>query len=330
MKIAITDHRFPNVDEERRAVEAAGGQLVVGQTTDEGQVADLCSDADGVLAVRAPITCKVIDAMARCRIIVRYGIGVETVDIAAATDRGIMVANVPDYCVDEVSDHTLTVLLMLNRQVTAAMELSKQPQWAMAKLPPLRRLNGQVCGLFGAGQIGSMLSRKIKQLGLKTVTYDPYLHEQKARELGLEKVSFEELLSGSDYISIHAPLTPETRHIFSENAFARMKPSSFLINTARGGLIDEAALIAAIDSGRIAGAALDVLEFETDPQNPLRAQLVNHPKIIVTAHSAWFSEEARATLQARAVSQVLACLRGEVPYGLINRTLKAPRQISAV
>jgi D-3-phosphoglycerate dehydrogenase / 2-oxoglutarate reductase len=329
MKIVITDHRFPNVDEERRLVEAAGGELIVGQTTDEDQLVEFCREADGVLAVRAPITRRVIEAMERCRIIVRYGIGVETVDISAATKRGIMVANVPDYCVEEVSDHTLTLLLMLNRQVTAAMALAKEQRWSMASMPRLRRLSGQVCGLFGAGQIGSALAAKAAHLGLKTIAYDPYLSEQGAEELGLEKVPLEGLLSRSDYISIHAPLTPETRHIFAESAFVQMQPSSFIINTARGGLIDEEGLIAAIDSGKIAGAALDVLEFETE-QTPLRTRLVNHPKIIVTAHSAWFSEEARATLQSRAIAQVLACLGGEVPYGLVNRTLKQPRQVATV
>ena len=327
MKIVITDHRFPNVDEERHSVEAAGGQLIVAQTTEESQVARLCSDADGVLAVRAPITRGVIEAMERCRIIVRYGIGVETVDIPAATERGIMVANVPDYCVDEVSDHTLTLLLMLNRQVSSAMALAKEARWSMASMPLLRRLKGQVCGLFGAGQIGSVLASKVAHLGLKALTYDPYLSEERAEELGIEKVSFDSLLTRSDYISIHAPLTPDTHHIFSEAALNRMNPSAFLINTARGGLIDEAALIAALDAGRIAGAALDVLEFETE-QSPLRTRLVNHPKIIVTAHSAWFSEEARATLQSRAIAQVLACLRGEAPYGLVNRTLREPRQVA--
>lgn len=327
MKIVITDHRFPNVDEERHSVEAAGGQLVVAQTTEESQVARLCSDADGVLAVRAPITRGVIEAMERCRIIVRYGIGVETVDIPAATERGIMVANVPDYCVEEVSDHTLTLLLMLNRQVTSAMALAKEARWSMASMPALRRLKGQVCGLFGAGQIGSLLARKVAHLGLKALAYDPYLSEPRAKELGMEKVSFEHLLSRSDYISIHAPLTPDTRHVFSQGALNSMKPSAFLINTARGGVIDEAALIAALDAGRIAGAALDVLEFETE-QSPLRASLVCHPKIIVTAHSAWFSEEARVILQSRAIAQVLACLRGEVPYGLVNRTLQQPRQVA--
>jgi D-3-phosphoglycerate dehydrogenase len=327
MKIVITDHRFPNVDQERRAVEKSGADLVVGQATAEDEVAELCRDADGVLAVRAPITKRVIAEMARCRIIVRYGIGVDTVDIPAATECGIMVANVPDYCVDEVSDHALTLLLMLSRQVMPAISLSKEERWSMASMPALHRMRGMTCGLFGAGRIGSLLATKVTALGMHVITYDPYLEEPLAREMGMEKVSFDALLDRADFISVHAPLTEETHHIFGEATFEKMKDSSFIINTARGGLIDESALVAAIDSGKIAGAALDVLEFET-AVTPLRSALVNHPKVIVTAHTAWLSEEARTTLQARAIAQVLDCLRGERPYGLINRGIERLRIIS--
>jgi D-3-phosphoglycerate dehydrogenase len=327
MKIVITDHRFPNVDQEQRAVAAFGGELVVGQMTDEGQLVDLCRDADGVLAVRAPITKRVIAEMKRCRIIVRYGIGVDTVDIPAATERGIMVANVPDYCVDEVSDHALTLLLMLSRQAVAAIGLARQQRWSMANMPALQRLRGQVCGLFGAGKIGSLLARKVASLGMRVITFDPYLDEPAALKMGMEKVSFEALLARSDFISLHAPLTEETHHLFGQATFEQMKDRSFIVNTARGGLIDESALIAAMDAGKIAGAALDVLEDESSV-TPLRLALVNHPRVIVTAHTAWLSEEARAELQARAIAQVLACLRGERPYGLINRSIERPRTVS--
>lgn len=317
VKIVITDHRFKDVDQEQRAVEGAGGQLVVGQAANERQAADICKDADGVLTARAPITRHVIEEMKRCRIIVRYGIGVETVDIPAATERGIMVANVPDYCLDEVSDQALTLLLMFSRQVVPAMSLAREEKWLMAKMPPLHRLRGQVCGLVGCGQIGSLLVVKARALGMHAVIYDPYLHETKSREMGADLVSFDRLLAVSDFISLHAPLHEQTRHLFNEAAFAKMKPTAYLVNTARGGLVDESALIAAIDAGKIAGAALDVLESET-AVTPTRTALVNHAKIIVTPHTAWLSEEARASLQAKAVAQVLAGVKGERPYGVLN------------
>jgi len=320
LKIVITDHRFPDVEQERRAVEAAGGTLVTGQATTEQQVADLCRDADGVLTTRAPITKRAISAMERCRIIVRYGIGLDTVEIAAATERGILVANVPDYCLDEVSDHALTLLLMLSRQMIPAISLAREENWGVAKMPPLQRLRGQTCGLVGCGRIGSLLAGKVKQLGMNVVIYDPYLSEARASEMGAELVSFNALLSRADFISLHSPLTNETHHLFGAAAFTKMKKTASIINTARGGLIDEGALLAALDAGKISGAALDVLESET-AVTAIRAALVRHPKIIVTAHTAWLSEQARATLQLRAIEQALACLRGETPYGLINREL---------
>jgi D-3-phosphoglycerate dehydrogenase len=320
VKVVITDHRFPDVEQERRAVEASGGTLVVAQLVHEQELAELCREADGVLTVRAPITKRVIAAMKRCRIIVRYGIGVDSIDIPAATERGIMVANVPDYCIDEVSDHALTLLLMLSRQIIPAVALAKQESWSISKMPNLHRLRGQTCGLAGCGKIGSLLAGKAAALGMHVLVYDPYLSGSRCREMGAELVSLDALLARSDFISLHMPLNEETQHVFSDASFAKMKSTACIINTARGGLIDEAALLAALDSGKISGAGLDVMESETE-FTPTGIALVNHPKVIVTPHTAWLSEEARATLQARAIAQVVACLKGETPYGLINRTL---------
>ena len=320
LKIVITDYRFPDVEQERRAVEAAGGTLVAGQAVNEGEVAELCRDADGVLTVRAPITRHAISAMQRCRIIVRYGIGVDTVDVATATERGILVANVPDYCLDEVSDHALALLLTLSRQIIPAIALAREDTWAVAKMPPLQRLRGQTCGLIRCGRIGSLLAGKVAALGMSVIIHDPYLSGMRAREMGAELVSLDALLSRADFISLHAPLNEKTHHLLGEAAFAKMKKTASIINTARGGLLDEAAVLAALDAGKISGAGLDVLESET-VVTPTRNALVRHPKMIVTAHTAWLSEQARATLQLRAVEQVLACLKGETPYGLVNREL---------
>jgi len=321
MKVVITDHRFPNVDQERRAVEAAGGELVAGQAEDQAQLIELCREADGVLVTRAPVTRRVVEAMERCRIIVRYGVGVDCVDVASATELGIIVANVPDYCVDEVSDHALALLLALSRQMVPAIAVAKQDDWPLHKLPPLRRLRGQTCGLFGCGRIGSLFAQKVSALGMQVLVHDPYLSAARAKDLDAELVPFEELLERSDFISIHAPLNQETRHRFGEAAFARIKPTAYLINVSRGGQIDETALLNAVDTGRIAGAGLDVLESETQ-LTPVRARLVRHPKIIVTPHTAWLSQEAVTTLQARAIEQVLACFRGEIPYGVVNPEVK--------
>jgi len=321
VKVVITDYRFPDVEQERRAVEAAGGTLVAGQAANEEQVAELCRDADGVLNARAPLTKRAIDAMQRCRIIVRYGIGVDTIDVPAATARGIMVANVPDYCLDEVSDHALALLLMLSRQVVPSIALAREDAWPVSKMPPVHRLRGQTCGLVGCGRIGSLLAAKVSALGVRVIVHDPYLSAERARSMGAELVSFDDLLARADFISLHAPLTDETRRLFGAAAFAKMKKTAFILNTARGGLIDEDALLATLDAGQISGAGLDVLESEAEV-TPARAALARHPKVIVTAHTAWLSREARATLQLRAVEQALACLRGETPYGLINREVR--------
>jgi D-3-phosphoglycerate dehydrogenase len=318
VKVVITDHRFPDVEQERKAVEAAGATLVVPQTTEEPLLLQACKDADAVMTARAKISKKVIDAMERCRLIVRYGIGVDTIDIAAATARGIMVANVPDYCIDEVSDHALTLLLMLSRQMIPAIALAKEDTWAVAKMPQLHRLRGQTCGLLGCGKIGSLLAGKVKQLGMRVIIHDPYLSPERCREMGAEGVSFDGLLANADYISLHAPLNEQTERIFNSGNFAKMKATACIINTARGGLIDEIALLEALNSGKIFGAGLDVVESENQV-TPTRTALVNHPRIVVTAHTAWLSVEARASLQALAASQVVACLRGEKPYGLVNR-----------
>jgi D-3-phosphoglycerate dehydrogenase len=320
LKIVITDYRFPDIEQERRAVEAAGWTLVAGQAVNEEQVAELCRDADAVLNVRAPVTRRAIAAMERCRVIVRYGIGVDSIDIAAATERGIMVANVPDYCLDEVSDHALALLLILSRQIMPSIVLARENIWSVARMPPVQRLRGQTCGLFGCGRIGSLLAGKVSALGMRVIVCDPYLSVERAREMGAERVTFDELLSRADFISLHAPLTDETQHVFGAAAFAKMKKSASMVNTARGGLIDEIALLGALDQGQLCGAALDVMESET-AVTPVRTALVSHPKIIVTAHTAWLSREARATLQLRAIEQALACLRGEIPYGLVNREL---------
>ena len=318
MKIVITDHRFPDVAQEQCAVESAGGTLVVGQVTDEESLIELCSQADGVLAVRAQITKRVIEAMTRCKVIVRYGIGVDTVDIEAATSRGIVVANVPDYCIDEVSDHALALLLALSRQIVPGTMLAKKDRWSTSGMPRLRRLRGQTCGLFGAGKIGMLLASKVKALGMRVVACDPFLSSAVATAASIEKVSFDELVVNCDFISLHAPLTAETFQIFNRARFQQMKNPAFIINTARGGLINEEDLLAALDCGELSGAALDVLESETTV-TPGRTAMVNHPRIIMTPHTAWLSEEARSALQQKAIAQVLDCLKGNKPYGAVNQ-----------
>jgi D-3-phosphoglycerate dehydrogenase / 2-oxoglutarate reductase len=322
VKIVITDHRFASIDQERRLVEGQGWELVVGQATEGPELLALCRDADAIITARAKLTAEVIAAASRCRVIVRYGIGIDTVDLEAATAHGIMVANVPDYCVDEVSDHALALMLMVARGMPQGVALAREDQWVMSKMPKLYRLKGKTCGLFGMGQIGGLLAAKVAALGMRVAVCDPYLTADRARAAGVRQVDFATLLAGSDVISLHAPLNAETHYLFDEQAFARMKPTAVIVNTARGGLIDEAALLRALDAGQIAGAGLDVVESEAQV-TPIRRALVEHPKVIVTAHTAWLSEEARSELQRKAAEEAVAVLNGRKPYGLVNRLVEA-------
>ncbi len=318
-KVVVTDHRFKSVEQEQALIEGAGGTLVVGQCRTDEEVAELGWDADALLVARAPITARVIEQLERCRVIVRYGIGVDVVDVEAATRRGIMVATVPDYALDEVSDHALMLLLALTRRLPQAIELGQAKTWDTGRMPPVPRLRGRVLGLIGMGRIGSRLADKVRPLGVRTVVYDPYLAEEAAALAGVERADLQSLLDQADVVSLHAPLTPETRHLLGPKEFARMKSTAVVVNTARGGLIDQSALWAAVQSGQIAGAGLDVLEQEPPAEDE---PLLHHPNVIVTAHVAWLSEEARRDLQRKAAEQVLSAMRGETPYGLVNRPAK--------
>jgi D-3-phosphoglycerate dehydrogenase len=209
---------------------------------------------------------------------------------------------------------------MLSRQIARATSIATARPWSIKGMPLLHRLRGQTCGLFGFGRIGSLLACKVSQLGMRVVVHDPYLDSNCARVQGVELTSLDKLLEQSDFISLHAPLNAETHHVLGEAAFRKMKNTAFIINTARGGLIDSAALIAALNLEEVAGAGLDVLESE--PPSMEWEALAKNPKVILTPHSAWLSEEARSAMQSSAVAQVIGCLRGEVPYALINRTVQ--------
>lgn len=324
--IAITDHEFHGVEPERAAAEALGAELRVGQCRTPEEVMEITRDADAVLNCYAPMPTSVIENLERCKIIARYGIGVDTVDLAAATRKGIAVTNVPEYCIDEVSDHALALLLSWARKIVVANRAVRSGSWRLADVTPIRRLSGQTLGLIGLGKIALRLSAKAQALGLRVIGYDPYVPPERVAPLNITAVSLDDALNRSDFISMHAPLTPETRGMLNAAAFAKMKPTAVVINTARGPLIDEAALIAALTEQRIAGAALDVTPAEPPPaDSPLRS-LEN---VILTPHIAYYSEESLRDLQQEAVNEVLRALRGEPQKSLVNRELLSQATITA-
>ena len=313
-RVVVVDHPFDDLDAERRILGEIGAMVEDVQARTEGEAREACRDADAVLVRRFPLGREVIGAMERCQVICNYGAGYDNVDVAAATERGIRVAATAGYGDDEVADHTLALLLALGRRIVAqraALEAASGGglvAWSHEPFVPMRRLRHQTLGLIGVGRIGRNVARKALAFGLRVVASDPALTPDDAAALGVALVSKERLLAEADFVSLHAPLTAETRHLIGAAELAAMKPTSYLINCARGGLVDQAALLAALREGRLAGAGLDVLEKEPPAQETL-AGLLALPNVIVTPHVAWYSEESTADRQRMAAETVRDALR---------------------
>jgi D-3-phosphoglycerate dehydrogenase len=257
--VAVSDSVFPNLDPARDVLSRLGAELrPAAEPTPEG-ILRVAADADALLVTYAKITAPMIEQLTRCRVISRFGIGVDNVDLDAATKAGIAVTKVPDYCIDEVSDHTLALLLAVARKVASSNAQVHAGRWDMRASVPMHRLRGSVLGLVGFGRIPQLVAPKAQAFGLRVITFDPYVPAELLVRSGVTRVEFPELLRSSDFISIHAPLMPETRGLFDAAAFRQMKPTAYVINTARGPIVDEAALAAALDAGHLAGAALDVM-----------------------------------------------------------------------
>ena len=314
--VAVTDHLFPSMDAEARMFGEMDTELVIGQCKGEDDVIALCRHADAILNTYARMTPRVIESLEHCRVIVRFGIGYDNVDVEAATRRGIMVANTTEYCIDEVADQAMAMLLACARGLFPAGRIARDGTWDLAKMPVLRRLRGQTLGLVGIGQIGKAVAARAHGFGLRVLASDPYVDDASARELGAELVDLDTLLAAADYVSVHVPLMPATEGMMNAGVFAKMKPTAYLINVARGRIVNQADLVRAVQQGDIAGAGLDVLEREPPEAGDAVTRLDN---VILTPHSAWYSEEARADMRRRAVAQVVSVLKGELPYSLINR-----------
>jgi D-3-phosphoglycerate dehydrogenase len=313
--VAITDYVFPSLEPERSVLDPLGVELRPAQCKSEEEIIDLTREADAVLNCYAKMTARVIENLKRCKIIARYGIGVDNVNVAAATRAGILVTNVPDYCIDEVSDHALALLLALARQIVAAERAVKAGAWDVVSYEGIHRLRGQILGLFGFGKIAKALASKVQPLGMKVLVYDPYVDPAAIAHEGAEAVSLDKLLAEADAISIHVPLSPETRNLIGERQLARMKPTAFVINTSRGGIVDEQALAVALKEGKLGGAALDVLSVEPPPSDhPLQKA----PNIILTPHLAFYSRESVIELQTKAAEEVARALKGEPPRSPVN------------
>lgn len=280
------------------------------------------SDAEAVLVTIQPVTEQTLAAMPACKLIARVGTGLDTIDLAAATRRGVLVTNVADYSVDEVSTHAIALLLAWARRLPQYLDLVRSGGWDSTGAGTIRRLRGQTLGIAGFGRIGQATSAKAIGLGLRVLAHDPFRPASEIAAGGAEPADWPALLAGSDYISLHVPLTPESARLIDAEALARMKPSAVLINTARGGLVDEAALADAIRAGRIAGAALDVLAQEPPRDD---GPLLRDPRILITPHTGWYSQEAQKEVAVRACEEVKRVLSGQPARSPVNFPVTAQR-----
>lgn len=316
-RVVITDCDHDNIEPELRVFGDAGLEMKLAECRTAEDVISEASGAEALVNQYAPIDESVLASLSHLKVVVRYGVGVDNVDVGAATRHGVWVVNVPDYGVEEVSDHALALMLNLVRGIGRLDRAVRGGVWDVREVRPLRRVSGLTVGVIGCGRIGSAFALKVRRLGLRVVAFDKApLPEDLTRE-GVEPVGFDELLGLSDVISLHVPLGAETRHLIGEEQLGRIKGGAYLINTSRGGLVDSAALLRAIEEGGLAGAGLDVLETEPPESDDA---LVAHERVIVTPHAAWYSEESYETLKTEAAREVVRVLSGERPRSPVNDT----------
>ncbi len=318
-KVVITDYEFASLEHEERILAEVGAELIRAQCRTEDEVIEAAKDADALLNQYAPVSRKVIENLPNLKVVSRYGVGVNTIDIDAATEHGVIVANVTDYCMDEVSDHAFALLIACARKVVQLNNAVKSGTWDYKVGVPIFRLRGRVLGLIGFGRIPQTLAKKAQAFGLKVIAYDPYLPPEVAKKFDVELMDLNDVCAKADFISVHSPLTDATRGMISDEQFDVMKKEAFIINTARGPVIDEKAMIRALKEGKIAGAGLDVLENEpVEPDNPL----LKMDNVIINPHAAWYSEESQVELQQKVAQNVADVLSGYYPTYLFNRDVK--------
>ncbi|MEP7358510.1 MAG: C-terminal binding protein [Anaerolineales bacterium] len=313
--VAVIYSEFPDTSVESEVLKAVDATVLHTRGLDTPEQLAVARQADALMVSIHKVPASLLATLANCRIISRVGTGLDAIDIPAATERGIWVTNVPDYSVDEVSTHAITLLLALARRLPRVLESMRRGEWDSRQARPFPRLKGQTLGLLGFGRIAQAVAGKARGLGLEVIAHDPFVPSPVMEAAGARPVDIETLWQTSDFISLHTPLTPGTRGIVNAQALSHMKPTAYVINTARGPLIDEGALLEAVRAGQIAGAALDVLTVEPPaPDNPL----LHDERIIVTPHYAWYSEAANYDVRVRGAEEVVRVLRGERPRNPAN------------
>ena len=321
MKIVITDHGFPSIEQEQRLFAAAGCELVVLQSKDPAVLRTACRDADALLVQWAPIDKDTIASLAHCKAIVRYGIGVDSVDLAAAGARGIPVCNIPDYCIDEVANHALALALGLARQVPQTDAAVRGGTWKIFPPSPFPAFRTTTFATVGFGRIARAVLERARVFGFKLAAYDPFVQPAAFAAAGVRQVDVSELWSEAGIVSLHLPLNAQTKHILGRSALAQMRSDAIVVNTARGGLIDTVALAEALHERKIAGAGLDVFEVEPLPNDhPLRLA----PNLVLTSHTAWYSGGSVPELQRKCAEAVVRAIRGEPLVNVVNSAFLSP------
>jgi len=317
-KVVITDYVWESLDVEKKTLAGVADLVALKTKTPEEFLAE-AADCDALLNTYAgPITAEVMARMPKCKIIARYGIGVDTIDLEAATRAGIIVTNNPTYCIEEVAEHTIALLLACSRKVAFYDRAVRAGRWEVSPGKPIFRLTGSTLGLVGFGNIARQVAVRASAFGMRVLFSDPLVQEGQFGVPG-KKADFQELLGESDFVSLHPPLTPQTRKMINDETLSRMKPSAFLVNCSRGPIIDTDALVRALDSGKIAGCALDTTYPEPLPDpHPLRGR----DNVIINPHVAWYSEQAMVGLQSGAPGEVRRVLSGEWPVNVVNRDVK--------
>jgi D-3-phosphoglycerate dehydrogenase / 2-oxoglutarate reductase len=318
--VVIAYHPFGDLQIEREILQRLGGRVLEFTATNTPEVREALRTADALMVTTQPVPADLIAVMERCRIISRVGTGLDAIDLEAAAQKGIWVTYVPDYSIDEVSTHAISLLLALARGIPDLVASTRAGRWDNTAGGTMYRLKGQVLGILGCGRIGQAAAAKGLGLGLRVIAHDPYMDDDAIRACGVEPVDLDTLLRDSDFITLHTPLSESNRHIINAASLAKMKPTAYLINTARGPLIDEMALLHAVRAGQIAGAALDVLTVEPpSPDHPL----LHEPRILVTPHTAWYSEAAKVDVRIRGAEEVVRVLNGEPPRAPANRVVRS-------
>jgi D-3-phosphoglycerate dehydrogenase len=314
-RAVIVEHGYKTTCYEREIITAADGEFIDASDRPLDEALRIAETAEGVLVRRLDVTADTIRRFKKCKILTRYGVGTDNVDVDAATQAGIIVGHAPLYATDEVSVHAAALLLACVRDIVGTHKRMAAGTWDVERPIPVCRMAGRTLGIVGFGNIGRAVARKLSGWDLRIVATDPFVEPERAVALGVDLLPLDELLKTSDLVSLNCPLLPETRHLINAGTLAKMKKGAILVNTARGGVVDTKALLAALDSGHLECAGLDV--FEEEPL-PVGSPLRKHPRVVLTDHMAWYSEQSQVELQTTVAREIVRVCRGGLPVSLMN------------